>query len=75
VGKSTLINALRFCGVGKGTNYKSFLSTYIVYIRLNNFVAKVATVAPYAGVTRAIQTRVKIHADPDIYLVDTPGVW
>lgn len=31
-------------------------------------------VAPYAGVTTAIQTRVKIWNDPPVYLVDTPGI-
>ncbi|KAJ3011918.1 UNVERIFIED_CONTAM: hypothetical protein HDU68_001458 [Siphonaria sp. JEL0065] len=35
---------------------------------------KVSEVAPFAGVTRAIQTKVKINNDPNIYLVDTPGV-
>ncbi|KAI9347735.1 P-loop containing nucleoside triphosphate hydrolase protein [Obelidium mucronatum] len=35
---------------------------------------KVSAVASHAGVTRAIQTKVKIHSDPTIYLVDTPGV-
>ncbi|KAJ3070847.1 Mitochondrial GTPase [Podochytrium sp. JEL0797] len=35
---------------------------------------KVSQVAPFAGVTRAIQTKVKIHDNPTIYLVDTPGV-
>jgi ribosome biogenesis GTPase A len=36
---------------------------------------KVAPVAPFAGVTTAIQTRVKISADPPVYLVDTPGIF
>ncbi|KAI8618878.1 P-loop containing nucleoside triphosphate hydrolase protein [Chytriomyces sp. MP71] len=35
---------------------------------------KASQVANFAGVTRAIQTKVKIHSDPNIYLVDTPGV-
>jgi ribosome biogenesis GTPase A len=35
-------------------------------------VGKTATVASFAGVTRKIQTRVKIH--DNIYLVDTPGI-
>ncbi|KAJ3192038.1 Mitochondrial GTPase [Irineochytrium annulatum] len=34
----------------------------------------VSTVAPHAGVTRAIQTRVRIHDEPPVYLVDTPGI-
>jgi ribosome biogenesis GTPase A len=28
-----------------------------------------------AGVTTAIQTRVKISADPPVYLFDTPGIF
>ncbi|KAJ3058694.1 Mitochondrial GTPase, partial [Rhizoclosmatium hyalinum] len=35
---------------------------------------KASDVRPFAGVTRAIQTKVKIHENPNIYLVDTPGV-
>ncbi|TPX35208.1 hypothetical protein SmJEL517_g02346 [Synchytrium microbalum] len=54
VGKSSLINALRYIGLKRGD--------------------KVAPVAPHAGVTRAIQNKVKIHEDPNIYLIDTPGV-
>ncbi|KAI8909519.1 P-loop containing nucleoside triphosphate hydrolase protein, partial [Gorgonomyces haynaldii] len=37
--------------------------------------AKVTPVGKYAGVTTAIQTRVKIYDDPPIYLVDTPGIF
>lgn len=36
--------------------------------------SKASDVAPHAGVTQSIQTRVKIHNDPPIYLVDTPGI-
>ncbi|KAJ3270491.1 Mitochondrial GTPase [Terramyces sp. JEL0728] len=36
---------------------------------------KVTQVGPKAGVTRMIQTRVKIHPDPPIYLTDTPGIF
>ena len=43
--------------------------------RLGVNKGKVAAVGPIAGVTRRIQTRVKIHQDPDIYLVDTPGIF
>ena len=35
---------------------------------------KVTQVGQFAGVTTAIQTRVKIHDEPPIYLVDTPGI-
>jgi len=31
-------------------------------------------VGPNAGVTRALQTRVRINQDPPIYLYDTPGI-
>ncbi|KAI8846202.1 P-loop containing nucleoside triphosphate hydrolase protein [Chytridium lagenaria] len=53
VGKSSLINALRY----NGTRRASTLS-----------------VAPHAGVTRTIQTRIKVCDDPPIYVVDTPGI-
>ncbi|KAI8826850.1 P-loop containing nucleoside triphosphate hydrolase protein [Fimicolochytrium jonesii] len=36
---------------------------------------KVSAVGPKAGVTRAIQMRVKIWEKPPIYLVDTPGIF
>ncbi|KAL2912936.1 Mitochondrial GTPase 1 [Polyrhizophydium stewartii] len=36
---------------------------------------KVTAVGKLAGVTTAIQTRVKIFEDPPIYLVDTPGIF
>eukprot|EP00842_Homolaphlyctis_polyrhiza_P006281 jgi/Hompol1/6654/HPOL_001216-RA len=36
---------------------------------------KVTAVGKIAGVTTAIQTRVKIYEDPPIYLVDTPGIF
>lgn len=36
---------------------------------------KVTPVGKRAGVTTAIQTRVKIVEDPPIYLVDTPGIF
>ena len=36
---------------------------------------KVTAVGKKAGVTRTIQTRVKIYEDPPIYLVDTPGIF
>ncbi|KAJ3338706.1 Mitochondrial GTPase [Entophlyctis luteolus] len=35
---------------------------------------QVSEVAPFAGVTKSIQSKVKIHSDPDIFVVDTPGV-
>ncbi len=46
--------------------------------RLRNLGVKkknVSKVGPTAGVTQRIQTRVKIHQDPPIYLVDTPGIF
>lgn len=36
---------------------------------------KVTQVGAVAGVTRRIQTRVKIWEDPPIYLYDTPGIY
>ncbi|KAJ3210694.1 hypothetical protein HDU67_005069, partial [Dinochytrium kinnereticum] len=53
VGKSSLINALRYHGTRKGS---------------------ALPVAPHAGVTRSVQTRIKISEDPPTYIVDTPGI-
>ena len=43
--------------------------------RLGVQKGKAAKVGPHAGVTQRIQTRIKIHQDPPIYLVDTPGIF
>ncbi|KAH6561000.1 hypothetical protein BASA60_003198 [Batrachochytrium salamandrivorans] len=43
--------------------------------RLGVKKGKVTAVGKIAGVTTAIQTRVKIFDDPPIYLVDTPGIY
>ncbi|KAJ8326103.1 Mitochondrial GTPase 1 [Batrachochytrium dendrobatidis] len=43
--------------------------------RLGVNKGKVTAVGKIAGVTTAIQTRVKIYEDPPIYLVDTPGIY
>ncbi|KAJ3288406.1 transcription factor TFIIIC subunit tfc4 [Borealophlyctis nickersoniae] len=43
--------------------------------RLGMKKGKVSEVGMLAGVTRTIQTRVKIWEDPPIYLVDTPGIF
>ncbi|KAI8815132.1 P-loop containing nucleoside triphosphate hydrolase protein [Cladochytrium replicatum] len=58
VGKSSLLNSLRRLGGGSG-NLRS---------------KKVAEVGQQAGVTRAVQTRVKIWESPQVYFVDTPGI-
>ncbi|KAF3159236.1 Mitochondrial GTPase [Orbilia oligospora] len=54
VGKSSLLNALRRVGMGKG---------------------KAAITGGQPGVTRSIGTTVRICSDPDIMLLDTPGVF
>ncbi|KAK6360431.1 Mitochondrial GTPase [Orbilia blumenaviensis] len=54
VGKSSLLNALRRVGMGKG---------------------KAAITGGQPGVTRSIGTTVRICSDPDILLLDTPGVF
>ncbi|KAI8919723.1 P-loop containing nucleoside triphosphate hydrolase protein [Entophlyctis helioformis] len=43
--------------------------------RLGVKKGKVTAVGKTAGVTTAIQNRVKIYDDPPIYLVDTPGIF
>ncbi|KAJ3307288.1 Mitochondrial GTPase [Kappamyces sp. JEL0829] len=43
--------------------------------RLGVGKGKVTQVGKRAGVTTAIQTRVKIHNDPPVYLFDTPGIF
>lgn len=43
--------------------------------RLGVNKARVSEVGKTAGITQAIQTRVKIYEDPPIYLVDTPGIF
>ena len=43
--------------------------------RLGMGMGKVTQTGKKAGVTTAIQTRVKIHKDPPIYLFDTPGIF
>lgn len=52
---------------------KSSLLNRLRHVGLNK--GKVAMVGPNAGVTRVIQTRVKICDSPSIYLVDTPGIF
>ncbi|KAI9202023.1 P-loop containing nucleoside triphosphate hydrolase protein [Polychytrium aggregatum] len=43
--------------------------------RIGVHKGKATQVGPYAGVTQAIQTRIKIHEDPNVYLIDTPGIF
>lgn len=51
-------------------------STLINALRLlGTGKAKVSQTGRHAGVTRTIQTRVKINEDPPIYLFDTPGIF
>ncbi|KAI9355424.1 P-loop containing nucleoside triphosphate hydrolase protein, partial [Zopfochytrium polystomum] len=51
---------------------KSSLINHLRHIGVKK--GKAAPVAPHAGVTQSIQTRVKILENPPIYLVDTPGI-
>lgn len=43
--------------------------------KLGMGLGKVTQTGKKAGVTTAIQTRVKIHKDPPVYLFDTPGIF
>ncbi|KAK7789859.1 hypothetical protein R5R35_003765 [Gryllus longicercus] len=36
--------------------------------------ASVAAVGAKPGITRAVQTRIKVNEDPPVYLLDTPGI-
>ncbi|KAG9087797.1 Mitochondrial GTPase, partial [Ceratobasidium sp. 392] len=54
VGKSTLLNALRWTTV--------------------EGAAKALRTSPLPGLTRTTSTPLKLHTDPLIYSVDTPGV-
>ncbi|RKP25239.1 P-loop containing nucleoside triphosphate hydrolase protein [Syncephalis pseudoplumigaleata] len=53
VGKSSIINALRRVGVGRG---------------------KAAATGAQPGVTRTVAGTIKVFEDPDVYLIDSPGV-
>ncbi|KAI9599584.1 putative GTPase [Syncephalis fuscata] len=53
VGKSSIINALRRLGLGRG---------------------KAAATGAQPGVTRAVVGTIKVSDNPDIYLIDSPGV-
>ncbi|KAI8053049.1 mitochondrial GTPase 1 [Syncephalis plumigaleata] len=53
VGKSSIINALRRLGVGRG---------------------KAAATGAQPGVTRAVVGTIKVFENPDVYIVDSPGV-
>ncbi|XP_033324417.2 mitochondrial GTPase 1 isoform X1 [Megalopta genalis] len=50
-------------------------SSLINRLRSNNlFKSKAVKVGGVAGVTRSVSTRVKILTNPDIYILDTPGI-
>ncbi|KAJ3377009.1 hypothetical protein HDU84_009162 [Entophlyctis sp. JEL0112] len=54
---------------------KSSLTNALRFVGLRKVTTgEVSKVAPFAGVTKSIQSKVKIHNDPDIYVLDTPGV-
>ncbi|XP_078046504.1 mitochondrial GTPase 1-like isoform X1 [Augochlora pura] len=50
-------------------------SSLINRLRSNNlFKSKAVKVGGVAGITRSVSTRVKISVNPDIYILDTPGI-
>lgn len=51
---------------------KSSLTNKLRMVGMNK--GKVSEVGAHAGVTKTIQTKVKINENPPIYIVDTPGV-
>lgn len=42
--------------------------------RDDGILAAVATVGAHAGVTRAVQNRIKVSHSPPVYIYDTPGI-
>lgn len=72
VGKSSLLNAFRRVGMGKGT---SSLHLLLMRVLRYDFQGKVAIVGPDAGVTKNLGGVIKITEDPPTYVYDTPGVF
>ena len=72
VGKSSLLNAFRRVGMGKGTCFA--ISRDGAY-PICAYTGKVAIVGPEAGVTKNLGGVIKITEDPPTYVYDTPGVF
>lgn len=53
--------------VGKSTLLNKFLQTYTTR-------KKVAAVGAMPGITRSVMNKVKVNFDPEMYVVDTPGI-
>ncbi|MCP9257019.1 Mitochondrial GTPase 1 [Dirofilaria immitis] len=68
VGKSSLINSLRLANLGNNKRLSRKKSFMMCRISLK----KIYSARP--GVTVRVQNRVRIHDQPLIYIVDTPGV-
>lgn len=71
VGKSTLLNALRWVDVEGGRFSLRFNTTSA---NKKSPAAKALQTSPLPGLTRTTSTPLKLHTEPPIYSVDTPGV-
>jgi len=47
------------------------IADYYFYFEI---AGKVAKVGPTPGVTRAMQTKIRVSDDPLVYLLDSPGL-
>lgn len=76
VGKSSLINSIR-------SNFlKKCKFSFVIFARNSElpfvircvYAAGVARVGAVAGITRAVQTRIKVSNSPPVFVYDTPGI-
>ena len=69
VGKSTLINALRTIGIGRGESAAGFGLVRLCLMIIGNAVRT----GKKPGITRSVSNLVRICEEPSILLYDTPG--
>ena len=63
VGKSSLVNTLRYVGLSDGEN------------AVSTKIRKVARTGGQPGVTRSTSEIIRLSRDPEIMVYDTPGVF
>ncbi|SCZ92337.1 BZ3500_MvSof-1268-A1-R1_Chr5-2g07792 [Microbotryum saponariae] len=78
-GKSSILNALRRVGVGKGEAALPKISAVAPssltrIVLLSNSSGKAASVSSAPGHTRRLSTFIKISLNPPVYIHDTPGI-
>jgi len=80
VGKSSLMNILRAQGAHKSKCKITAIGKNLLLIKnrvraSGIFVSEAsAPVGAVAGITRAVQNRVKVCNNPNIYVLDSPGI-